>query len=69
MELPYLVPRIEAALSTKSRKNGEGREKRKKKKGGEEEKGKRVSEAVAKRFVTVFHCSPGELGWTKGVNG
>ena len=56
MELPYLVPRIEAALSTKSRKNGEGREKRKKK------KGKRVSEAVAKRFVTVFHCSPGELG-------
>lgn len=67
MELPYLVPRIEAALLTKSRKNR--KKKKKKRKKAREEKEKRVSEAVAKRFVTVFHCSPGELGWTKGVNG
>lgn len=62
MELPYLVPRIEAALSTKSRKNGEGREKRKKKK----RRGGRKGETRVRSGGQAFcHRFPLFTGWIR----
>lgn len=60
MELPYLVPRIEAALLTKSRKNR--KKKKKKKKKGEGRKGETRVRSGGQAFC---HRFPLFTGWIR----